>query len=364
MRGDGRLFRKAGSRYWHLAYFVRGREVRASSGETDERRAREVLRQRVAEALTGDVIPEEKRVTLGELLDMLWTDYEVNARPWRKTVKYPLRHLADHFGEQTRAVAITTDRVQRYIQVRQTAGAATATINLELAVLRRSFTLAVRAQRLRSAPFIPRLPADPSRVRQGFLSREEVEMLIERLPGDVADAVLFLFWSTWRPAEMRKLEWRDYDRTDGVIRLRGENSKTRYTRLLPIRGELAKIIERRVKARRLDCPYIFHRDGQRMGDFRKPWKHACAEVGFSNRIVYDLRRSGVRHLIRAGVPPHTVMAFSGHRTASMLKRYDIISLDDLQAAAEKGSAYRSGGSQVLPIMAGRENPASRGRPLS
>jgi len=38
----------------------------------------------------------------------------------------------------------------------------------------------------------------------------------------------------------------------------------------------------------------------------------------------------VRHLIRAGVPPHTVMAMSGHRTASM--PYDIISLDDLQAA--------------------------------
>ena len=54
-------------------------------------------------------------------------------------------------------------------------------------------------------------------------------------------------------------------------------------------------------------------------------------------FVHDLRRSGVPHLIHAGVDPHTVMAFSGHRTASMLKRYHIIALDDLRAAAARGN---------------------------
>ena len=58
-----------------------------------------------------------------------------------------------------------------------------------------------------------------------------------------------------------------------------------------------------------------------------------------DRIVHDLRRSGVRHLIHAGVDRHTVMEFSGHRTPSMLKRYHIIALDDLRRAAERGSAY-------------------------
>jgi len=34
------------------------------------------------------------------------------------------------------------------------------------------------------------------------------------------------------------------------------------------------------------------------------------------------------------------MAFSGHRTPSMLRRYHIIALDDLRTAAAKGSALR------------------------
>jgi len=58
----------------------------------------------------------------------------------------------------------------------------------------------------------------------------------------------------------------------------------------------------------------------------------------------------VRHLIRAGVPPHTVMAMSGHRTASM--PYDIISLDDLQAA-HRGSEMVDQPGRVTPLKPGQ-----------
>ena len=122
-------------------------------------------------------------------------------------------------------------------------------------------------------------------------------------------------------------------------------------------GRAATIIERRWQGRRLDCPYVFHREGTRIGDFRKVWDRACAAIGFEGRIVHDLRRSGVRHLIRAGVPPHTVMAMSGHRTASMLKRYDI-SLDDLRQATRRGSEYAGQPTQVSPLKRAEpvENP--------
>jgi hypothetical protein len=85
--------------------------------------------------------------------------------------------------------------------------------------------------------------------------------------------------------------------------------------------------------------YVFHQNGRPIGDVRKVWQTACKALGLQGRIAHDPRRSGVRHLIQAGVDPHTVMAFSGHRTDSMLKRYHIIALDDLRRAAERGSAY-------------------------
>ena len=220
-------------------------------------------------------------------------------------------------------------------------------------------------------------------MRQGFFTREEVEELCAvcdctqatikarfwhqkkaaehpevtacwHLPPDLADMVSFLFWSAWRVGEARELHWRDYDRMEQAIRLRPEHSKNKHGRVLPVEGELATIIGRRWRARRLDCPYVFHRTGKRIRDFRKVWNRACKAIGLEGRIVHDLRRSGVRHLIRAGVPPHTVMAMSGHRTASMLKRYDIISLDDLRLAARQGSDYTGQRSQVTPLR--QRNP--------
>jgi integrase len=118
---------------------------------------------------------------------------------------------------------------------------------------------------------------------------------------------------------------------------------------VPLIGELAAVLERRWKARRLDCARIFHDDGHPIGNFRKRWKCACAEIGLVGCKVHDLRRSGVKHLIDSGVDPHTVMAFSGHRTPSMLRRYHIIDLEDLRRAAERAQGYSGTRANVTPL---------------
>ena len=62
-------------------------------------------------------------------------------------------------------------------------------------------------------------------------------------------------------------------------------------------------------------------------------------IGKPDAIVHDLRRSGAKHLINVGIDPHTVMAFTGHKTPSMLRRYHIIDVDDLRRAAERAAAF-------------------------
>jgi integrase len=71
------------------------------------------------------------------------------------------------------------------------------------------------------------------------------------------------------------------------------------------------------------------------------------------RIPHDLRRSGVKHYIDAGVDPHTVMKWSGHRTESMLRRYHIIDLDDLRRSGKRASDYRGPKENVIKPEFGR-----------
>jgi len=43
------------------------------------------------------------------------------------------------------------------------------------------------------------------------------------------------------------------------------------------------------------------------------------------------------------------MAFSGHKTASMRRRYHFIALDDLRRAALRAAAYQGERSTVTPL---------------
>src|SRR5215831_13711875 len=381
MRGLGRLF-KRGSVYW-ISYYHRGKEYRESSESESESQARKLLRKRLGEIGSGKLIgPIEEKLTFDQLAEDLVTDYEVNGKRSLESVKLSIRHLTDFFGFD-RALNITTDRVRAYIakrlqeigekhqsriankvqtarQVRETAKAvhdlarkqrllaeahwleqeaegletiSNASINRELAALKRMFTLAIQAGKLSSKPYIPML--EENNARQGFLDHAGFIAISSHLPDHLKDPITFLYLSGWRVSEMRALEWRDVDLAGNVIRLRPEISKNKKGRLLPLQGDLLEIVQRADANRRLDCVSVFHHNGNLVGDFRKAWKSALMAAGLGKKFVHDFRRTAVRNLTRAGNPEKISMALTGHKTRAVFDRYNIVSEADLSQATEK-----------------------------
>jgi hypothetical protein len=107
------------------------------------------------------------------------------------------------------------------------------------------------------------------------------------------------------------------------------------------------IMERQLKARRLDCPLSLHRmargkPGQQITDLRDVRRKAFeAAQRPAGRLFHDLRRSAVGTLIRAAVDESTAMKVSGQKTRSMLLRYNIVTEGETADALLRADAYLS-----------------------
>ncbi|HEY7163679.1 MAG TPA: site-specific integrase [Candidatus Binatia bacterium] len=241
-------------------------------------------------------------------------------------------------GSRERSILRRT-RIRLYISQRQQTGAAGASINRELAALKRMFSLAIQAGKLSSKPHVPMLNEDNA--RQGFLNHSDFLTLREKLPGYLRAPITFLYLSGWRVGEMRALEWRDVDHSGKVIRLRPEISKNKDGGVLPLKNELLQIIGTAAENPCPECPSVFHFKKKRIGDFRKAWHSACSDAKLGNLLIHQLRRTAVRNLIRAGVPERIAMDLTGHKTRSVFDRYNIVSEADLMQASQKLQSHLS-----------------------
>lgn len=192
--------------------------------------------------------------------------------------------------------------------------------------------------------FVRKLPEENT--REGFFEHDEVMRVIAHLPAYLQEVERFAYLTGWRAGELRQITWHQVDRKAATIHLSGRQTKNGRPRKLAMEGELRAIIERRWSARTYKragathvSRYVFHRDGQPIGDYRKAWKSACSDADVPEKLFHDLRRTAVRNMVRAGVPETVAMAISGHRTRAVFDRYNITSEDDLRDAMTKTQAY-------------------------
>ena len=219
-----------------------------------------------------------------------------------------------------------------------------ATINRNTQLLSQSFKLAVERKHVATVPLIRHL-SEAGNARQGFFSEMEFRSVASTLPSVLADFALFGYLTGWRKGEIKSLRWADVD--GDTVRLLAENAKNGEARMVTLQGELQELIERRRACRQVKtkmgimlADFVFHHDnGQPVLDFRKAWAAATKLAGVPGRLFHDLRRTAVRNMIRAGVTERVAMQISGHKTRSMLDRYNIVNEKDLREALQRTQNY-------------------------
>jgi integrase len=155
--------------------------------------------------------------------------------------------------------------------------------------------------------------------------------------------ILFLYWCGVRLGEATQIEWPQVDLDACIIRLEEDQTKNESARNVPLPPVLVDILSA-----------VKEKSGRVFDDtnLRVEWGKACEAVGLGKRvkevsesgnlwyrydglIVHDLRRSAIRNLVKAGVSENVAMKISGHKTASVFRRYHIVSTEDVTNAMQK-----------------------------
>jgi len=344
----GSIYRRGTT--WWIKYYHDGQRFYESSESVKQTDAQRLLDQRRAELFAGTHLEGRiRKLVMNELFDVLVRDYKINGKDHDWCERVTRKHLRPFFGAG-RVAKFRPDLASAYIEHRQSAGAANATINREIALLRRAFNLARRGGKVTTVPLLPSKLSE-NNVRKGFFEREDFLKHREALPSEIKPVTTFAYWTGCRKGEILSLRWPQVDLENRTVRLEPGETKNDEPRIIPLAGELLEMLrmQKQIRDERWPkCPWVFFRNGgRRIRSIRGAWDKACEvaglvdENGDAMRLLHDLRRTGVRNLIRAGVPEKVAMLISGHKTRSVFERYNIVDERDLHDAARKVSSYIS-----------------------
>jgi len=360
-RGTGSIFKQPGCKTWTIKYYRAGKCYREATGLTDYQAARQKLNQKLGKIAEGAFVePNLERIRIEELMLPFFRYQTVNGcKDVERGQQRWKTHLEPFFAGRLVA-QLTTDVLNQYVDHRLAQDASPATINREIAVLRGAFRLGAFS----TPPKVHRLPRfphlDEDNVRKGFVVDEQYARMTAHASELWLRGMLEMAYEYgWRRSELIGLRVRNVDLKGDRVRL--DTSKNGEPRLVVMTANVRALLTQCI-INKLPEDFVFTRDGRPIGDFRKRWRKLCTAAGLPALLFHDLRRSGVRNMLRSGITEDVAMKISGHKTREIFSRYNITAERDLEEAARKSEARRRLGhdfghdsQQSVPVTMGSVN---------
>ncbi len=354
-RTRGVFERPLGSDVWWICYFdERGKRHREKVGpkslasdvyikrknEVRERRffPQDIRRREVPLAAVIDDYLERNRGTLR------WMDhYERYGRFWKGVFKgKTLREILP--GDVERAIA--KRRVQGSIRRgkdQKRRPLAPASINRELAFLRRIFNVAIADQKIDSNPVRSTFFARENDQRVRYLSDDEEKRLRKAVGEDAWPTVAVALHTGLRRAEQSGLRWEHADFQTGVLTIpRSKSGKARHVPMNDTVRETLRALPSRLKSEWVFPSSTGETPLDAQNFYNRVFVPAVKRAGITGFTWHSLRHTFASRLVMAGVGVRTVQELLGHQSAAMTQRYAHLSPEhQLEAVRRLDSAGRT-----------------------
>ncbi|MFL6228925.1 MAG: tyrosine-type recombinase/integrase [Pyrinomonadaceae bacterium] len=325
---------------WRYAFTIRGVRYRAAVPEARTKYEAEQAEVEAKKAVfegrfgrptgehdfakfVGD--PDAETDEFAEDTYLAWA--KINKRSWVHD-KFRAKVLVNFFRGKTFA-QISPLLVEKYKRERRESitkrggTRAPATVNRELALLSRIFTMAMRHKLAAVNPCteVTRLSTDNRRVR--YLLDEEEQRLLPHLTGPRAHmrpAVLVAIGTGMRRGDQLNLRWDRVDFQRDVIWV--PNAKTGQSYTVPMSAQVREImLELRRKARGSIYVFANPETGKPYTELRRPFDTACRDAGIEGLRWHDLRHTFGTRLAEAGHSEATIAELMGHSNPKTTRRY-------------------------------------------
>ncbi len=300
-----------------------GRQVRRSTGTGEKRLAEAIWGKVQSQLIEGRWFEtqEEKTRTFDELMERFLLEHASRKAQPRHYRTYGTS-LKAFFGGRP-LVDITPKVIAEYKTRRYAAGLKPASINRELATLKKAFNLAVREwEWCRDNPVARVSMERENNRRDRWLTLEEEARLLKGCAPWLHDLVTFALHTGMRMGEILELSWRGVDftrRTVTVLR-----SKNGERRTIPVNETVFSILRQKNKIRSLQIDLVFCSrtftplEG---GHLRRSFRLALNKSEITDFHFHDLRHTFATRLVQGGIDIYKVQRLLGHKSPVMTQRY-------------------------------------------
>ena len=372
---DVTIYKRKHSRFYWILYYQGGKRKKESTKVSNLKVARKIAKHKQDELLRSIGIEDPDTLLFSNLIQEILTDYRLNKRKSINKVLQRAKHLVKFFtagnprnidnintissveidqngnclGKDDKGSEIDVGNIRlidirevdigTYKKWRSDNGAANASINRELAIIKRGFNLLKEQRRILAVPTVKLL--EEGNARQGFFEKWEVTALLKHLPLHLIPVVKFAYKSGWRKEEILNLTWKMVDLEAEEINLPPTLAKNKSGRTYPLVDDDLKKVFRQLSNNRafavIESPFVFlnEKGTDRIKSFRKSWIKACEAAGIGEKLFHDFRRTCVRNLVRAVTPEKVAMQVTGHKTRNVFEAYNIVSVEDMKRALKK-----------------------------
>jgi integrase len=312
----------------------------------------------LAEALRRKLDADSSTTTVGQL----WSAYELSEKgrlaSWRTHAQRWRDHVEPFFGAEL-AADVGPARIDAYRVFRLNYDAAVATVNREIALLRRLLRFSARRgtigeTRLHGPGMTAELIVRERNVRTTVIednpaARITLPALLLAAPAKLRAFILLLHHSGMRRTEASLLQRDRIDRQLGVAWVPDEDTKGGGAgRYVPISREVMRLLDALEPHPKTDYMFWAAR-GKGRPEHPDTWTHRFGRLVRKLGIegpngppwLHDLRRSFITLSRRRGEDTTSIIKISGHKTMIAFQRYNVFSLVDVLASKARIEAARA-----------------------